>query len=74
MHMFGSYEFKKKGGEEREKQQERISTYYAQKSFRVKEDFTPPKISQLHHIFGKQKGLLQSRGDMTPNAPIEVLD
>ena len=55
MHMFGNYKFKKKegGGEEREKQQERISTY---------------------HIFGKQKGLLQSRGYVTPNTPIEVLD
>ena len=58
MHMSGSYEFKTGGGEEREKQQERISTYHAQKSFSVKEDLTPPKTSQLHHIFGKQKGLL----------------
>ena len=59
MHMSGSYEFKKKrGGEEREKQQERISTYHAQKSFDVKEDLTPPKTSQLYHIFVKQKGLL----------------
>ena len=73
MHMSGSYEFKKKKrGEEREKQQERISTYHAQKSFGVKEDLTPPKTSQLHHIFGKQKGLLQSRGDVTPNIPIKV--
>ena len=40
----------------------------------MKEDFTPPKTSQLHHIFGKQKGLLQSRGNITPNAPIEVPD
>ena len=40
MHMFGSYEFKKKG-EEREKQQGRISTYHAQKPFGMKEDFTP---------------------------------
>ena len=46
MHMSGSYEFKKKKrGEEREKQQERISTYHAQKSFSVKEDLTPPKTS-----------------------------
>ena len=72
--MFGSFELKKKGREEREKQQERISTYHAQKPFSMKEDFTPPKASQLHHIFGKQKGLFQSRGDVTPNAPIEVLD
>ena len=54
MHMVGNYEFKKKGGGEIEKQQERISTYHAQKSFGVKEDFIPPKTSQLHHIFGKQ--------------------
>ena len=73
MHMSSSYEFKKKG-EEREKQQGRISAYHAQKPFGMKEDLTPPKTSQLHHIFGKQKGLLQSRGDMTPNAPIEVPD
>ena len=62
MYISGSYEFKKKGGGggEREKQQERASTYHAQKYFGVKEDFTPPKTSQLHRIFGKQKGLLQS--------------
>ena len=71
--MLGNYELKKKR-EGREKQQERISTYHAQKSFGVKEDFTPPKTSQLHHILGKQKGLLQSRGDVTPNAPIEIPD
>ena len=64
----------KKGSEEREKKKERISAYYAQKRFGVKEDVTPPKTSQLHHIFGKQKGLLQSRGDITPNTPIEVPD
>ena len=44
--MLGNYELKKKKKkEEREKQQERISTYHAQKSFDVKEDFTPPKTS-----------------------------
>ena len=59
--------------ERREKQQERISTYHAQKSFGVKEDFTPPKTSQLHHILGTQKGLLQSRGDVTPNATLGAL-
>ena len=74
MHIYSNYEFKKKKKEEREKQQGRISTYHAQKSFSVKEDLTSPKTSQLHHIFGKQKGLLQSRGDVTPNAPIEVPD
>ena len=58
----------------REKQQERISTYHAQKPSSMKEDFTPPKTSQLHHIFGEQMGLLQSRGNMTPNASIEVPD
>ena len=73
MHLSSSYEFKKKR-EEREKQQGRISTYHAQKPFGMKEDLTPHKTSQLHHIFGKQMGLLQSRGDMTPNASIEVLD
>ena len=75
MHMSSSYEFKKKKKrEEREKQQGRISTYNAQKSFGVKKDLTPPKTLQLHHIFWKQKGLIQSRGDVTPNVPIEVPD
>ena len=73
--MFGSYELKKKKmREEREKQQERISTYYAQNPFGVKKDFTFPKASQLYHVFGKQKGLLQSRGDVTPNASIKIPD
>ena len=49
----------KKKWEEREKQQGRISTYHAQKPFGMKEDLTPPKTLQLHHIFGEQKGLLQ---------------
>ena len=71
--MSSSYELKKKW-EEKEKQQGRISTYHAQKSFGVKEDLTPPKTSQLHLIFGKHKGLLQSQGDVTPNASIEVPD
>ena len=56
----------------KKKQQGRIRTYHAQKHFGMKEDFTPPKTSQLHHIFGEQKGLLQRRSNMTPNAPIEV--
>ena len=64
----------KKKREEREKQQGRISTYHAQKPFSMKENFTPPKASQLHHIFGEQEGLLQRRDNMTPNAPIEVPD
>ena len=37
----------------------KISTYHAQESFCMKEDFTPPKASQLHHIFGEQESLLQ---------------
>ena len=52
MHLSSSYEFKKKK-EEREKQQGRISTYHAQKPFGMKEDLTPPKTLQLHHIFRK---------------------
>ena len=44
--------------EEREKHEGRISTYHAQKPFSMKEDFTPPKTSQLHHIFEEQKGLI----------------
>ena len=64
----------KKKKEEREKQQGKISICHAQKPFCMKEDFTPPKTSQLHHIFGEQKGLLLCRGNMTPNAPIEVPD
>ena len=74
MHISSSYEFKKKKREEREKQQGRISTYHAQKPFGMKEDFIPSKTSQLHHIFGEQKGLLQRRGNMATYAPIEVPD
>ena len=50
----------------------KISTYHAQEPFCMKEDFTPPKTSQLHHIFGEQKGLLQRRGHMTTYTPVEV--
>ena len=38
---------------------EKISTYHDQEPFCMKENFIPPKASQLHHIFGEQKGLLQ---------------
>ena len=65
---------KKKKKKKKEKQPGRISTYHAQKPFGMKEDFTPPKTSQLHHIFGEQKGLLQRRGNMATYAPIEVPD
>ena len=58
----------------KKKQQGRICTYRAQQPFSMKEDFTPPKALQLHHIFEEQKGLLQHRGNMTPNTPIEVPD
>ena len=58
----------------KKKQPGKISTYHAQEPFCMKEDFTPPKISQLHHIFKEQKGLLQRRGNVTTYTPIEVPD
>ena len=74
MHISSNYEFKKKKkGRKRKTARENKYIPYP-KIFGVKEDLTPPKTSQLHHIFGKQKVLLQSRGDVTPNAPIEVPD
>ena len=53
---------------------EKISTYHDQEPFCMKENFIPPKASQLHHIFGEQKGLLQCRGNMTTYTPVEVHD
>ena len=41
---------KKKKEKEKEKQPRKIYTYHVQKPFSVKEDFTPPKASQLHHV------------------------
>ena len=64
----------KKKEKEKEKQPGKISTYHAQEPFCMKEDFTPPKTSQLHHIFGEKKGLLQRRGNMTAYTSIEVPD
>ena len=58
----------------KKKQPGKISTYHAQEPFCMKEDFTHPKASQLHHIFGEQKGLLQRQGNMTTYTPIEVPD
>ena len=40
----------------------------------MKEDFTPPKASQLHHVFGEQEGFLQRWGNVTTYTPIEVPD
>ena len=65
---------KKEKRKKKEKQPGKISTYHAQEPFCMKEDFNPPKTSQLHHIFGEQKGLLQRRGNMTTYTPIEVPD
>ena len=59
---------KKKGG------YGKIITYHARESFCMKEDFTPPKSSQLHHIFGEQESLFQRRGNVTTYTPVEVPD
>ena len=57
--MLRQMKIKKEKEKEEEKQPRKICTYHAQKPFSMKEDFTPPKALQLHHIFGEQKGLLQ---------------
>ena len=63
---------KKKKKKIKRKTARESSTYHAHKPFGMKEDFTPPKPSQLYHIFAKQKGLLQRRGNVATYAPIEV--
>ena len=50
----------------------RLTVYHAQISFTIEEDFILPHAPQLGHVLWEQQGLLHDRGNVAPNASVEV--